>query len=152
MHNEKIRKRFWEKVDKNLESGCWEWTAQIAPNGYGRFYTDKNTSAHRASWEIHYGKIPKRMLVCHRCDNKKCVNPKHLFVGTNKDNLEDMRIKGRSLRGEKNTGSKLNRSQVKQIRAMLNKGINQEQIAREFEVAKNTVSRISTRERWGWLR
>tara|TARA_Y100000310_G_scaffold14352_1_gene14541 strand:- start:175 stop:714 length:540 start_codon:yes stop_codon:yes gene_type:complete len=97
-----LEERFWAKVKKG--PGCWLWTGATRPGGYGNLFTfrDKGrrnhfTSAHRASWEIHYGPIPDGLLVCHRCDNPPCVKPEHLFLGTNKDNQRDRRQKGRAI-------------------------------------------------------
>jgi hypothetical protein len=81
---------FWNKVNKT--SGCWIWTA-ANKDGYGRY--SNSGYAHRISWEMHFGKIPAGMFVCHKCDNPPCVNPDHLFLGTNQDNVNDMRAKGR---------------------------------------------------------
>lgn len=87
--------RFWEKVRKS--DGCWEWTAGRLGGRYGDFMVGvgDHRSAHRYSWELHFGPIPVGMNVCHHCDNPGCVRPDHLFIGTQKDNLRDMQGKGR---------------------------------------------------------
>jgi hypothetical protein len=78
------------------DCGCWRFTGAIGSHGYGYFcWDDKTHLAHRASWEVHRGSIPRGMFVCHRCDNPRCCNPDHLFMGTAKDNSDDMRAKGR---------------------------------------------------------
>lgn len=86
--------RFWNKVKKT--DNCWFWTAGTFDDGYGKFkFEKKNRKAHRISWLLTNGDIPEGMLVCHHCDNPLCVKPSHLFLGTPKDNTQDMIKKGR---------------------------------------------------------
>lgn len=89
--------RFWPRVDTSGgPDACWEWTRGRDPHGYGRFATPNSDLAHRASWELHNGPIPAGLNVLHHCDNPPCVNPRHLFLGTQKDNVDDMVAKGRA--------------------------------------------------------
>jgi hypothetical protein len=89
--------RFWSKVGR-AESGCWEWQWSVfKQTGYGQFALDSKTpvNAHRMSWELVNGTVPSGLFVLHKCDNRKCVNPEHLFLGNQQDNMEDMAKKGR---------------------------------------------------------
>lgn len=104
LQNRTIENRFWEKVNKNsstleCHAGiglCWIWTGAHLKDGYGEiFFNGQIVLAHRTSWELHYGVIPKEMQVLHRCDNPPCVRPDHLFLGTNHDNVLDSVSKGR---------------------------------------------------------
>jgi HNH endonuclease len=82
--------RFWSKVDKSAADGCWIWTAARKPNGYGELVVQQRRwYAHRYSYQLAFGDIPSGMLVCHRCNNKPCVNPSHLYVGTYSQNMLD---------------------------------------------------------------
>ena len=89
-------KRFWNKVAIAGPNDCWEWQASFHTTGYGQIrFNHKKWTAHRVSWILINGEIPDALCVLHKCDNRKCVNPKHLFLGTNYDNMKDKTNKGR---------------------------------------------------------
>ena len=97
MKNKTLEERFWEKVNKNAPNGCWEWTAFCYHHGYGYFGGKDNPFkyAHRFSYAPHLGSFDKDLCILHRCDNPKCVNPEHLFIGTQNTNMKDKVKKNR---------------------------------------------------------
>jgi len=143
--------RFHRKYEID-ESGCWLWIGGTRLNSkgvpYPRHWTDdkKSIGAHRFSFELARGAIPKGMYVCHKCDTPLCVNPDHLFVGTHHDNMRDMVQKKRSFtgRGENKKGlAKLTNQQADQIRKM---DISHQKLAVMFGVSATTIGRIKSRE------
>lgn len=156
----RLEERFWPKVDIRGPNDCWEWTAARHSNGYGSIGLGARSSgkglAHRVAWTLIHDSIPEGMCVCHHCDNPGCVNPSHLFLATQKDNLEDCRRKGRaasgSSPGEKNPNAKLSAEQVETIRKRYAKGdIYQRVLASEYGITQAQVSAIVTRKNWRHL-
>lgn len=152
--------RFNEKYIPEPNSGCWIWTAScISQHRYGFFRYKNTTKAHRASWMLHHGDIPKGMLVCHKCDVRECVNPDHLFLGTHLDNNRDRDRKGRHVwklipneakdRGEACHRAKITESDVRAIRAS---SLGLTEMGRLYGLAPRTIWQIRTRKTWGHVR
>jgi predicted XRE-type DNA-binding protein len=141
---------FWNKIDKSggLDS-CWLWTGNLVHNGYGNVTIgSKHYRTHRVSWEIYFGEIPDGYFVCHHCDNRRCCNPDHLFLGTAQDNSNDMRNKGRSRIGKNRWNCKLNSEKVREIRKLYANGnISQSKLAKLFGVGQDQISRIVNNKR-----
>lgn len=134
--------RFWERVSIKSSNECWEWTAATFKAGYGALsYKGAPRYAHRLSFEIFHGKIPKGMDVCHSCDNRRCVNPNHLFSGTRAENLADMRNKGRHYK-------KLSKEDVLEIRKLGAQGIKNHLLAIKFSISSAQIGNIIKRKQW----
>jgi hypothetical protein len=136
--------KFWMKVSRR-RNGCWLWLGAINPNGYG---ATSHENAHRVAWRLTNGEIPHGMCVLHRCDNKQCVNPAHLFLGTPADNSRDMVAKGRSVKGERQHLSKLTGEDVRNIRRAYGRTDNGNSLARIYGVSRQTISHIVTNQTW----
>ncbi len=153
--------RFWARVDRSGGPGsCWPWTGEHVPPGYGKFYFNgsrrtggEHMRAHRfALWIATGQEPPADLLVCHTCDNPPCVNPAHLFLGTNADNMADMTAKGRhGYRGRQGSAhhhAKLDEEKVRQIWAMSAAGMTQERIASHFGVTRSCISSVQRGKGW----
>jgi hypothetical protein len=132
--------RFWAKVSKKSEQECWPWQGAITSVGYGILILlpDVWVLAHRASYAMTHGSAAEGSNICHRCDNRCCVNPDHLFEGSPKDNSMDM---AKKFRGR----AKLTADQVRQLRRMHTEGVPYRRIANHFHLASTTVHKIATR-------
>jgi hypothetical protein len=135
---------------KRTEAGCLEWTGTVSAQGYGQTtWMYKFYSVHRLSWVLNFGPIPDGQFVCHRCDNKRCFEPTHLFLGTHQQNLEDMVAKGRSTKWERNNKAKLTREDVARIRDIRRvSGAPHRELAKYFGVCMSTIARINNGQRW----
>ena len=142
--------RFFSKVNKT--ESCWVWESDINMNGYGYFQVkvngkQKKVLAHRYSWMINNGEIPKDICICHTCDNRLCVNPLHMFLGTRADNRRDCVLKNRQAKGENCGQSKLTEENVKFIRSM-DSVLKNKDLAKQFNVSESTIERVLSRETW----
>jgi len=153
--------RFWRKVDKNGpvsdydKKPCWLWLPSVNDKrGYGTFHpegTPRSVLSHRYSWELHRGIIPKGIFVLHHCDNCSCVNPDHLFLGTQSDNMLDMYEKKRADRkiGENHPLSKLDDEDVREIRASyIPKKMGPRRLSKLYGVSVPTIEAILKRKTW----
>ena len=147
------RTRYWSRVTKT--SSCWNWTGSTINTGYGvLFVQGRLRTAHRLSWELHHGPIPEGLCVLHRCDNRTCVNPSHLFLGTKKQNTQDMLSKGRHGHGEEHSkktrrgkGQKLTTHQQEQIAVLLSQGKHQREVASIVGCSQYLVWAVSNNKR-----
>lgn len=130
-----------------MQSKCKEWEGKILETGYG--YVPGGGYAHRHAYEKAKGQIPEGMLVRHKCDNRSCVNPEHLEVGTNIDNMRDMVERGRSAKGSRHSQSKFTEQQVKEIRSLKKReGISNVAISKIYGVHRTCIDKIIRRYNW----
>ena len=136
-------KRFMEKVDKTDD--CWLWTASKYPTGYGQFSLNgKPHRAHRVAYELFVAPIPNGMYVLHQCDTPACVNPEHLFLGTQADNMRDMTEKARG----SNPSIKLTVEAARSIKSLLEQGVPNTIIAGAHDVSQQTICDIKHGRSW----
>ena len=142
------REFFAARSRVNESTGCWEWLRHLNQGGYGTVkHHQRQWMAHRLAWRCFQGPIPDALVVCHRCDNRRCVNPEHLFLGTALDNMRDMIAKGRkrAAKGEQSGVAKLTERQVLEIRQDLRP---QHVIAKELGISQSLVSMIHDGKGW----
>ncbi len=142
---------FEEKVSRPSSDACHVWQAKRNPKGYGQFRSaGKTWQAHRFAWAHVHGPIPGKLMVLHKCDNPSCVNVAHLFLGTNQDNMNDMKTKGRQAKGE--DLSRLASQEVVEIRELYAAGTySSVELARIYGVSSHSVSSLLRRNNWGHL-
>jgi predicted XRE-type DNA-binding protein len=150
MFDEEIVSRFLDKIEIDDQTGCWNWTAGKWGKGYGQFsVSGRPMSAHRFSYQHFVGEIPDGLDVLHSCDNPGCVNPEHLWLGTNEDNIADKVSKGRSGVGSDNPNAKITAETVLVIRELVGSGqVKQSEIADQLGLSRQGVSDIVNRKVW----
>lgn len=149
--NDDVKLRFARFSPNRPENDCWEWTGWCHPRGYGKLSVEGRTeAAHRVSWAIHFGEDPGKLHVLHKCDNPSCVNPAHLFLGTDLDNNQDMIAKGRNIiiRGERHGRSPFTDADVRIIRERWTSGASFSSLAREFGVSRVAIRNICLKRSW----
>lgn len=162
--------RFWRRIDKPADpDACWLWPGQLHSKGYGLC---GKSYAHRVSYVLHHGPVPEGLMVCHSCDvrhpvgdttYRRCCNPLHLWVGSAKQNSEDMVAKGRQPAGERHMSkthpeavhagedhhwSKLTADKVRELRALIAQGVDHEALAQRFGISRRSVRDIRDRKSW----
>lgn len=142
--------RFWPKVI--IGPDCWLWAGKVKTVGYGSIVVNgRECYAHRFAWELNFGPVPDGKLVCHHCDNRRCVRPDHLFVGTDADNHADMVGKKRHRHGEEHHCCKLSAVQVIEIRRLAATGLGKRKLGRRFGVNAGTIGAILSGRTWKHL-
>lgn len=155
-----LSERFWPKVEK-VPGGCWLWKGATNGDGYGHIAVDaagrKLMKAHRLAWELANGPIPDGKCVLHRCDTPNCVNPDHLFLGTQLENMRDCKAKGRLIpasrprsipAGENNPNARVTETQVREIRLKARAGVCQKLLQAEYGLSRAGIQRIVSRRAW----
>lgn len=156
-HHPNTIERFWANVEKAGPDDCWIWKGSFWKHNYGRMKPHGSRHYRRAtalSYEINIGPIPSSgPFLCHSCDNPPCVNPRHLWPGTSLENMRDMIAKGRARRpapliGSENPNAKLTECQVREIKQMITRGMNNKVIAAQFGVTHSAISLIRLGKKW----
>lgn len=151
---ESLKRRFEKYVIKTDQ--CWDWNGCKNKSGYGEIRYGKRILAHRASWIIHFGEIPKGMFVLHKCDTPSCTKPQDLFLGTHTDNMQDKLKKGRMrggfVKGQKAHNRVINEEIARAIKYDLyNSDLNQREIAEKYYVKRNIIADIKSNKAWKFI-
>lgn len=140
---------FWKKVDRS-GSGCWPWVEAVDRHGYGRFRLgNKRTGAHRMAWMLSKGDIPDGMMVCHACDNRRCCNPAHLWIGTHDANMADRDAKSRCATLDDHGRAKVSKQLAQEARALYATGkFSQKALGRMFGIKTSAMGSLLRGETW----
>lgn len=157
INNDRVRilKSFWNKIENlsfHSDEDCWNWTASVNEGGYGQLgFLGRPYISHRLSYVLYKGRIPKDLFVLHKCDNRRCVNPSHLFIGTAGDNNRDCIAKGRNY-VRNNIGKpgarKFNESNIKEIFELFKGGKTHQEIADKFRIGRSSITKILNKQRY----
>ena len=157
MKRETIKDKLERRSVVNIVTGCVEWTG-FTDRGYGKIMVKTEAGkliprgAHRLAYQEYVGIIPEDLYVCHHCDNRKCINPEHLFLGTPRDNTQDMMSKGRWAHGDRSGSAKLTEKQVIIIRKLSRNGATGKALGAEYGVSAATISHITNRKTWNEIK
>jgi len=151
-----ITERFFEKIERIPEAGCWIWMGALLSGGYGAFKMvnpTRQARAHVCSWELHNGAVPNGVCVLHQCDVPACVNPAHLFLGTNQDNSDDKFSKNRQRfhKGREHHSAKLSEENVRDLRRLWTEGLTITQLGERFHITPQHAWNIANKKRWAHL-
>lgn len=140
----RARVKVVQRINIIESTGCWEWRLKVRPNGYARVtYLGKSMYAHRLSFEAFNGYIDPKKDICHSCDNRKCVNPNHLFQGARKDNMQDAVSKNRQAKGLMLPQTKIHGKILDEVLSMAKDGVKYQYIANKFNVTKSCIGYIA---------
>lgn len=140
--------QFWSRASRVGE--CWIWQGSLTTNGYGRLLVKGRwLGTHKIAFLLSHGSVPDGLEVCHTCDNRACIRPDHLFLGTHRENMQDMKTKGRSTYGTKHFNAQLTEDDIRQIRALyVPWKVTCRQLGEMFGTSYKNISRIVRREAW----
>lgn len=142
-----VSARLWARVSIDPESNCWNCSFSADRTGYPQIrISSRNVAAHRVAWVLHFGDIPIGFCICHKCDNRACVNPAHLFLGTQAQNMQDCARKGRHV-----GRSKINPDTVRHIRVLSRHGFTYNELAVQFSLCPSSISRIVAGHAWAHI-
>ncbi len=134
---------FYSRFTMDMRTWCWNWNGSVDKNGYGQIHVKKKGfKAHRYSYIFHYGDIKGGMVIRHKCDNPRCVNPKHLILGTQQDNINDCMLRGRKAAGGNHYHSKLSDEEIELLLKMWSEGYRAEDISEKLPVSGSAISAI----------
>lgn len=148
--NASLEQVFRSRFIPGDSDACWHWNGYVNPSGYGKItYKGRTYRAHRLAWQFYHGRaIPDGMIVCHKCDNPACVNPRHLFLGTQGDNMQDKVQKGRQHRGETHPRTTLTAQKVRRIRALRRQGMTYRRIGELVGASASNVEHVIRGDSW----